>query len=183
MDSNIKICSKCKTGKDLESFAKDLSTKSGKKSQCKECRKIISKNEYKIDPISHNIKTSIYYNNNKESIRNRQRDYERERLKIDPLFKLGKSMRCHLYRIIQGQKSMSTKELLGYSVEELKTHIESLWVEGMNWKNWGKEWEIDHIYPLSQYLKEGETRPNIINSLKNLQPLNKIENRKKSNKL
>jgi len=178
-----KVCSKCKIEKTLEEFSIDLSTKSGRKSQCKECRKLISKKEYKSDPLSHNVRTSAYYKDNKESTRKQQRDYERKRLKVDPLFKLGKSMRCHLYRILQGQKSMSTKELLGYNVEELKIHIESLWVEGMNWENWGKEWEIDHIYPLSQYLKEGETRPSIINSLKNLQPISKIENRKKSNKL
>lgn len=180
---NNKTCSKCKIEKTLEDFSIDLSIKSGRKSQCKECRKLISKKEYKNDPLSHNVRTSTYYNINKEFTRSKQRDYERERLRIDPLFKLGKSMRCHLYRIIQGQKSMSTQELLGYTVEELKSYIESLWVEGMNWENWGKEWEIDHIYPLSKYLKEGETRPSIINSLKNLQPLSKIENRKKSNKL
>lgn len=180
---SYKTCSKCKIEKPITEFSIDLSTTSGIKSQCKDCRNLISKKEYDDDPLTHNVRTSFYYKNNKKSIRARQRDYERKRLKTDPLYKLGKSMRCHLYRIIQGQKSMATKELLGYDAEELKNHIESLWTENMNWENWGKEWEIDHIYPLSQYLKEGETRPHIINGLNNLQPLTKIKNRKKSNKL
>lgn len=48
------------------------------------------------------------------------------------------------------KKEDKTIELLGYSAIELKEYIESLFVEGMSWENYG-EWHIDHIRPVSSY--------------------------------
>jgi hypothetical protein len=66
------------------------------------------------------------------------------------------------------EKEGHTIDLLGYSAEELKTHIESLFTEGMSWDNHG-EWHIDHIKRVSEFDKE--TPMNIVNALSNLRPL------------
>ena len=58
-------------------------------------------------------------------------------------------------------------------IEDFKTRIESMFKDNMTWENYG-EWEVDHIIPLS---KGGE------HAVTNLQPLWKIENRQKSNKI
>ena len=50
----------------------------------------------------------------------------------------------------------------------------------MSWDN-RKEWHIDHKKPISLF-KPG-TSPKIINILSNLQPLWKIDNLSKSNKI
>lgn len=52
----------------------------------------------------------------------------------------------------------------------------------MNFDNYG-EWEIDHIIPVSSF--DFNIKNNIFKcfNYKNLQPLWKLENRKKSNKL
>ncbi len=89
--------------------------------------------------------------------------------------------RSILYRTLNQfgkEKQFSTQESLGYSADELKSHIETLFIDGMSWDNHG-EWEIDHIFPLSKF--DPETPVNIVNSLQNLQPLWKEENRSKSN--
>jgi hypothetical protein len=57
---------------------------------------------------------------------------------------------------------------LGYTPDELKTHLESLFTEGMTWGNYG-DWHIDHIKPVSRFDKT--TPVHIVNSLDNLQPL------------
>lgn len=57
---------------------------------------------------------------------------------------------------------------LGYSANDLKIHLESLFLEGMSWCNHG-EWHIDHIKPVSSF-KKG-TPASIVNELNNLQPL------------
>lgn len=76
------------------------------------------------------------------------------------------------------KKEGRTIDLLGYSAEELKLYIQSLFTEGMTWENYG-EWEIDHIKPVSKFDKN--TPPSVVNALSNLQPLWKTENRSKFN--
>ena len=76
-------------------------------------------------------------------------------------------------------KEKNTIELLGYSPINLKENIESKFVNGMSWENYG-EWHIDHIKPISSFDKN-ET-PNVINSLDNLQPLWAFENLSKGSK-
>lgn len=64
---------------------------------------------------------------------------------------------------------------------ELRYHLESLFTSEMNWSNYGSYWQIDHIIPISLFLRE--TPIGVVNSLNNLRPLHKDENNKKSNKL
>ena len=77
-------------------------------------------------------------------------------------------------RVFNGKKTE-----IGYTKGELKTHIESLFQDGMSWENYG-EWEIDHIKPVKAFWEEGVVDPKIVNNLSNLQPLWKKENRTKS---
>ena len=77
-------------------------------------------------------------------------------------------------------KEPSTFELLKYTPENFKNHIESLFIDGMSWENYGK-WHIDHIIPISKFDKN--TPLSTINSLDNLQPLWALDNLSKSNKI
>jgi sulfur relay (sulfurtransferase) DsrC/TusE family protein len=80
---------------------------------------------------------------------------------------------------IGSDKTESTKNLLGYSSLDLKIYLESLFIEGMTWENYG-DWHIDHIKPLSKF--SSDVPIDVINSLSNLQPLWASDNLKKSNK-
>ena len=73
------------------------------------------------------------------------------------------------------------EELLGYTYQELKDHLESQFKYGMTWEN-RCEWHIDHIKPISQFVKEGVTDPRKVNALSNLQPLWASENQSKGAK-
>lgn len=70
---------------------------------------------------------------------------------------------------------------LGYSRNEFKSHMESLFREGMSWDNHG-EWEIDHIRPVSSFVREGNLNLFEIHALTNLQPLWAEENMAKGSK-
>jgi len=59
---------------------------------------------------------------------------------------------------------------LGYLSGDLKRHIESLFLDGMNWGNHG-DWRVDHIKPVSKFIERGIYDPAKINALTNLQPL------------
>lgn len=96
-----------------------------------------------------------------------------ERRKRDPAFKISAYMRNMLRRVLVRsghQKIGKTTDLLGYGAKDLIRSIESKFLSGMSWENYG-EWHIDHKRPLSVMIKEGETRPAILNALSNLQPL------------
>ena len=66
-------------------------------------------------------------------------------------------------------KSGHTIDELGYSADELKVHIESLFLPTMTWDNHGVEWHIDHIKPVSSFDKGADIK--IVCALSNLQPL------------
>ena len=86
-------------------------------------------------------------------------------------------------RLTGKRKSTRTEDILGYKKSDLVKNLESKFTEGMSWDNYAKEWEIDHIIPVSYCVKIGIENPSIINQLDNLNPLSISENREKSDKI
>ena len=81
------------------------------------------------------------------------------------------------------EKESTTIELLGYSPSQLKETIESKFVDGMSWSNYG-EWHVDHKLPITHFniSEMGDEEFMRCWSLDNLQPMWGIENIRKSNK-
>lgn len=69
----------------------------------------------------------------------------------------------------------------GYTGRDFKLHMAALLPEGWSFADYGEKWEIDHIIPRSAYEYESINDPEYQEcwALDNLQPLCKIENRKK----
>ena len=98
-------------------------------------------------------------------------------------FRLTKMLRSRLYYAIKSidwEGNYSREKLLGGSIDIVKSHIESLFKDGMTWENQG-EWHIDHILPIGIC----DTQEEIIARChyKNLQPLWAIDNLKKGSKI
>lgn len=109
--------------------------------------------------------------------------YRRERRKVDPKFKIIGNLRnrlCSVLKYKKWNKNNSFRQYIGCSLEELKSHLENQFTEGMAWDNHGK-WHIDHIIPLSSANTEEELYK--LCHYTNLQPLWAIDNMKKSNKI
>lgn len=179
----MKTCSKCSKTKDLDDFHNCSSKKDGKFTWCKKCRNEVCHNYYvnNIDLVKE--KTNIYYLSHKAE-RNKR---EKERSKVDILFKLTRSLRRRLrnalHRNLQNKTFSAVKDL-GCTVEELKKHLESQFRLGMSWDNWGSgndKWHIDHIRPLISASNEEELR--LLSCYSNLQPLWAIDNIKKGDKI
>lgn len=84
---------------------------------------------------------------------------------------------------ISGGKRKSTRQIVGYTAQELCDHLERQFLPGMGWHNASK-WHIDHIVPLSAFPVSGEDDPNVPKAwaLTNLRPLWAVDNMRKSNK-
>jgi len=77
------------------------------------------------------------------------------------------------------------EDLVGYTINQLKKHLEKLFKPGMVWENYGTFWEIDHKTPIIVFNFD---KPEHIDfrlcwSLKNLQPLGVRENRHKHGRI
>jgi hypothetical protein len=73
--------------------------------------------------------------------------------------------------------------LIGCDIYELKKHLESKFLKGMNWDNYGKNgWEIDHIIPCASFDLTNEIQQKQCFNYLNLQPLWVLDNILKSNK-
>lgn len=83
---------------------------------------------------------------------------------------IARKLLSRVLNLSDKKKTSRTFNMLGYGKDELRSWIEPMFLSGMNWGNHG-EWHIDHIKPISLFIKEGITDPSIINALSNLQPL------------
>lgn len=100
----------------------------------------------------------------------------------DPAFDMVDRIR----RAINGSLKKSQKRrrhwesLVGYSTQELMTHLERQFLPGMSWRNRAK-WHIDHIRPLSSFQFETAEDQGFRDAwaLTNLRPLWALANLKK----
>lgn len=131
-------------------------------------------------------KRKVYRKNNKDKIRATQRKCRKERLKKDPMFRLNHNISGYI-RLSLKNRGLSKKrkhweDIVGYTVYELKEHLEKQFKSGMTWDN-REEWQIDHIIPISffEFRSMEDVEFRYCWSLDNLQPLWSSENLRKHN--
>jgi len=127
-----------------------------------------------------------YYKDNKEKILARNRAYHKNnREKIarhrfkkrreNPNFHLACNFRSRISNILGragASKLSDTFDLVGCSIEKLKSHLEAQFTEGMSWKNYGKDgWHIDHIKPCASFNLNKLSEQKKCFHYTNLQPL------------
>lgn len=209
-DDNKKICSSCKELLPVENYSKSNSRACGIVSKCKKCVKDnyqnnkniilekqknyyhkckqenpnINKEKYWKNPEKYRKDSLINYNKRKQKVKEYTKKYNTERLKEDVCYKISKSLRTRLYVALKkNYKKGSAIRDLGCSIEEFIVYISEMFDSNMSWSNYGKYWTIDHIIPLSLFNLTNENCLKKAVHFTNLQPLEKIQNIKKGNKL
>jgi hypothetical protein len=187
---NTKTCSKCGITKEISDFRKDKTKKDGLRPDCKLCLKNYEMLCRTNNPTMMKDKLVKFYENNpqkrkqyRENYKVRKQEQRKERRISDPVFNIINRVRCRLWKYLKNHKitkSNKTFEIVGCSPEELKSHLEKQFKNGMTWENRG-DWHIDHIVPLSSAKSEDDIYK--LCHYTNLQPLWSYENIKKSNKL
>jgi 5-methylcytosine-specific restriction endonuclease McrA len=73
---------------------------------------------------------------------------------------------------------------VGYTLEELMTHLERKFAPEMSWSNFGTYWELDHVIPKIWYRYSSPQDEEFRKcwALKNLQPLTKTQNSSKGSR-
>jgi len=126
-------------------------------------------------------KKKEYYERNKKVIKKRVQIRHDQRIQEDIQYKLRWSLRNRLRCAIKRNlKTGSAVKDLGCTIADFKSHIESLWQDGMNWNNWTTNgWHIDHIKPLRDFDLTNPEELKRACHYSNLQPLWADDNYKK----
>lgn len=105
-----------------------------------------------------------------------------KRYRQDPKKRIVYALRLRLWKTIKsagGLKSSDSFTLAGCSRAELLKHIESQFKRGMQWNNYGKVWEVDHIQPCSSFDLTNPSEQRKCFHFSNLRPLGVSANRRK----
>ena len=161
---------------------------------CKHCNELKPLKDYRgTRPKCKSCENKIRYIQKQERRKN-DPDYDKELKKYDVMRKRKKEREDSLTNFIQIMrqsirtsfkrkgytKKSKSYTILGAEWNVVKEYFESLFVDGMNWDNYG-EWHIDHIIPISTSCCEDEVVK--LCYYKNLQPLWAKDNLLKSNKI
>jgi hypothetical protein len=166
-----KKCTTCKETLEITNFWKDKSRGDGYNCRCKSCAKAKNK-------IYMKTYAKKYYQDNKDKIT----EQRKARYNNNPAVRVANSMRCRIYNtIVKGYKSATTFELIGCDADQLVSHIEKQFTEGMSWDNYG-EWHIDHIKPICSFDILNPTEQLKCYHYTNLQPLWAHDNLSKGGK-
>jgi hypothetical protein len=128
------------------------------------------------DPDGYRVKRRAYYAKNKKHLN----AIAGARIKTDPILHVRNTFRTRFVKVFRAKglkKITSWQRLVGYSVRELKAHIEALLTPPMTWENYGSVWHIDHKRPVASFTLPEQIRE--CWALSNLQPLLKLENHRK----
>jgi hypothetical protein len=185
---NKKECHTCKQEIELDKFPLWKLSKDGYASECKDChnkrhKEYCSKQEVKKQ-------RSVYFLNYRKTHRekylaNKAKNQRRRNAERRPLDLLHNAISSKVLRQLKtGKYGKRTFEIIGYTPEELKQHLEKQFLDGMSWENYG-QWHIDHKIPKSAF---NITSYDDIDfkrcwALSNLQPLWAIDNYNKRDKL
>lgn len=110
----------------------------------------------------------------------------RERRAADISFRLRGRISARLHTMLKGKAGRRTEALLGFTMHELRVHIERQFSKGMSWDALARgEIEIDHILPVSMFNIQTIEDPDfkVCWSLTNLRPMWASENRAKGGKV
>lgn len=176
----FKYCQKCNIEKPLTDFSKN-----GQYGYCRECSKLYYQ--------ENKEKLTIYFGKYNKSDAHRQavqkyrKEHKEQELQLQRTkyqnnldMRINRSISGGIWSCIKGNKAnRHWEDLVDFTLEELKEHLESQFTPEMNWDNYGKYgWHIDHIIPKRSLFY---TSPNDLNfkicwHLSNLRPLWYLEN-------
>lgn len=181
----MKTCTKCNTSKSLDAFGKKASHCDGLQYWCKLCHQDYKKSYYSNNLDKAKTERLNWKKENKEQYRAYERKFQSWRYQNDLIFRIVKNQRNRVKELITNKPTSFTKSI-GCGSYFLKQYIQSLFILGMTWDNYGNGegfWNIDHIRPLASFdnLQDKDQFKEAFN-YKNLQPLWWRDNLLKSDK-
>ena len=165
-----RLCKRCNRWLLPQQFPADKSKWDGHHTTCKECCcRLGTEKRARATPEIRALNATA------------RREYYADNLQ----YKLRMNLKNRIWFALHGvaAKSACTLELVGCTLDELKTHLERQFKPGMSWANHSyRGWHIDHIRPCASFdLTDQEQQKQCFNYT-NLQPMWAKENQSKGDK-
>lgn len=114
-------------------------------------RKEIDRRHYVKNAVRKRELAADWSARNADRRRDNMRRWYREKRRLDPAYRLRAAMSAYVYWCLKGGKEgRSVEAVLGYSMADLRFHLERQFLPGMTWSNYG-EWHVDHIVPVASF--------------------------------
>lgn len=129
-------------------------------------------------------KNKKYYEDNREGLIKKQHEYKKRKYHSNPLYRLGECLGASLrgnFQYSTHKKENILTYYTGCSNEFLKEYLTKLFLPGMTWENYGKEWHVDHIIPKVMFTLDDASQKKCWNYT-NLRPLWAKDNLSKGSK-
>jgi len=158
-----KTCVHCSLIRPITEFHKKASNSDGYSGICKDCRRKYN-NQWRKNNLEH---VREYDRNNTRKIRS------------CPKARLWKNVtsRISTNRKKNNYLTRTIGELIGCDKETFYDHIEKQFAKDMSWNNYGKYWELDHMFDLYKVKTADEFAE--ANHYTNLRPYPVKDNRRK----
>lgn len=201
MNKKSKQCSRCEQEKPFDFFPVNPGGKNGRHSLCLQCNKAKHRAWYLVNRDTKLAKNAKWKKNNADKRRAADKKWDAENIdkvrakarkhyhKVckDPHFRINDRMSSLVYHELRHNKQgRRWSQLVGYSVDDLKQHLESLFCDEMTWARFVKgEIHIDHIIPRSAFKFNSHNDEQFKKcwDLSNLQPLWAKDNYSKGAKI
>lgn len=209
-----KTCPKCGIEKDQTEFTKRSALQSGYAAHCKSCAVKSAIEWNKAHPDKKKSGNKKWRETHKEHVKElhriwsaseKKKECDRRWRANNPEKNLASINRAAAVRLSTSRGRLNSaissairsslkhgaknnrhwENLVSFTIDQLRSHIEKKFTSKMNWENYGTYWSIDHKIPVAVHNFE---RPEDIDfrlcwSLKNLQPMEKLANISKGAKI
>lgn len=156
----IKKCTKCLILKNINEFNSNMNN---------------------IDHLNHSCVICIREYRQFPENKKRRSNLKRIRHSEDPSFRLRSNVSASIIHYLKGDsKSNKSLQLLGINtIEEYRNYLEDQFGNEFTWENYGTEWQIDHIIPISAFDLSNSSHQTVAFNKYNTRPLNRVANAKR----
>ena len=193
----MKQCKKCNIEKPLTDFWNKTNEPDGKHRYCVTCQKESGKTYYHTSGRKESDYYKEYRKENKEYFnqysnnhyhtkKELYREWNKNKYNTDIGFRIKHVTSARIseaLKLYNTLKKDRTIEYLGCNMDEYTQYLEFYFTPEMNWDNYGEYWEIDHIKPIASFDLNIEENLYTCFHYLNTQPLEKTQNREKSDKI
>ena len=109
---------------------------------------------------------------------------QKRRYRKNPRYRSIQSLRNAVRRAVRlGQKRFCSSKYLGIDLRGARQYIESMLRPEWTWDNYGKVWQIDHIFPIAKANLDDPVEVFAVSNYRNLRPISVAENMAKKDKV
>ncbi|MCA9748543.1 MAG: hypothetical protein KC414_05515 [Romboutsia sp.] len=170
-----KICKKCNIEKKFSEFHKNNASLDGLRNTCKSCRRNINQDYNIQNKKKIRLYNIDYRSKNKDYLNRKNKQYKKQRMEKDDLFKLKHNTSCLIRECFKNRsfkKDSKSKEILGCSWKNFVKHLED---NEFGFRVGQEGIDLDHIVPISSANSKEEVMK--LNHFSNFQLLPTTYNR------